>query len=106
MIFAIDFDGVIHDYKNPLMGHRMGAPVEGAVKSISGIKKRGHRIIVFTVRGDDVGKKHVAEWLNFYHVPFDEITNIKKMADVYIDDKGFSFSTWADFFIHFPALVL
>jgi ribonucleotide monophosphatase NagD (HAD superfamily) len=29
-VIAVDFDGVVHDYKHPLPDRRMGEPIEGA----------------------------------------------------------------------------
>ncbi len=48
-ILAIDFDGVIHDFKNPIEGRRMGAPIEGTKEALDKFKSKGYKIIVFTV---------------------------------------------------------
>lgn len=96
MILAIDFDGVVHDHKHPIEGRRMGAPIEGAKEALQIFKRRGDRVIIFSVWGDAVRQKVIADWLKFYAIPHDSITNIKPMADVYIDDKAIRFTSWLD----------
>jgi len=90
MILAIDFDGVVHDYKNPLFGRRMGAPVEGAQAALAKLARR-HTIIIFSVWGDSPAMK---EWLFFYKIRYHKVTNVKPVADVYIDDRALRFTTW------------
>ena len=94
---AIDFDGVIHDYKNPVPGRRMGALIEGAKEALERFRANGYRIISHTVRGTtEQSIKCVADWMNYFECPFDEITNIKPNAEAYIDDKGISFTSWLE----------
>lgn len=96
MTLAIDFDQVIHDTKNPIPGRRMGGPILGAKEALERLKKRGDTIIVFTVWGGDAGRKTISDWMNYYQIPFDSITNIKPSADAYIDDKGIRFNNWEE----------
>jgi ribonucleotide monophosphatase NagD (HAD superfamily) len=93
---AIDFDGVIHDYKNPVPGRRMGAPIAGAKEALTSLKDKGYEIVVFTVWGDEKGQKVIADFMNYYQLPFDRITNIKPQAEYYIDDKAIAFLRWDD----------
>lgn len=94
MIIACDFDGVIHDNKNPVAGRRMGGPIDGAKAALDFLKDGGHTIIVFTVWGGKKNQKTIAVWMNYYSLPFDSITNIKPQADVYLDDKAILFMDW------------
>lgn len=97
MIIAVDFDGVIHDYKNPIPGRKMGAPMEGAKQGLEYFRRNGFKIIVFTVwGGTDQGKKTIKDFMNYYILPFNEITNIKPQADYYLDDKAIRFTSWKD----------
>lgn len=97
MILAIDFDGVIHDIKNPLPGRRMGGPIIGAKEALVGFKREGHHIVIFTVRANsEASKMTVIDWLTYYEIPFDDVTNIKINADYYIDDKAIQFISWDD----------
>jgi len=70
----------------------MGLPVDGAVEAMRALKAKGHVIIIHTVRGDR--PKHVMDWLSYYNIPFDDVTNIKPNADLYIDDKAITFKGW------------
>lgn len=94
LILAIDFDGVIHDFKNPLTGRRMGAPINGAKEALEFFKKRGDTIIIHSVWGDK--PKAISDFMVYYGLPFDSITNIKPNADVYLDDKAVRFTNWEE----------
>ena len=87
---AIDFDGTIHDYKNPVKGKRMGEPIEGAKQALSRHRMLGYKVIIHSVWGykDNI----IGDWMKFYGIPYDEITNIKPQADYYIDDKAIRFN--------------
>lgn len=94
MILAIDFDGVIHDNKNPIEGKRMGPPIVGAKEALQQMRETGEAIIIFCVWANDYGWKVIHDWMEFYQIPFDDITNVKPQADVYIDDKALKFESW------------
>lgn len=96
MILAIDFDGVIHDFKNPLKGRRMGAPIQGTKEALEKLKQDGHTIIIHTVWGDARGSKIIEDFMKYFDLPYDSITNIKPQADFYIDDKAISFISWQE----------
>lgn len=91
-ILAIDFDGVIHDPSKKGPGMRLGLPMPDAIESMQRLKARGHQLVVFTVRGDR--PKHIMDWCHYHGIPFDDVTNIKRDADLYIDDKAITFTTW------------
>jgi ribonucleotide monophosphatase NagD (HAD superfamily) len=86
---AIDFDGTIMDPTNVDPGFRMGNPMAEAQEVINYLYKQNYKIIIHTNRGNS--PKHVEDWLKFYHIPFDEVTNIKPNADYFIDDKALKF---------------
>lgn len=87
---AIDFDGVLCDPQNVEPGFKMGNPILGAQDSIRKLWAQGWYIIIFTVRGGL--PKHVEEWLKFFDIPFNEVTNIKP-NDVafFVDDHALRF---------------
>ena len=94
-ILAVDFDGVLHDHAHPKVGHTMGPPVEGAKGAINALLRAGHKIIIHTVWPPD--RHHVIlDWLEFYEFPPLPITNIKPVADAYIDDKAIRFDSWPE----------
>lgn len=95
MTLAIDFDGVVHDHKRPIAGRRMGPPIEGAQEALAQLKWQGHRIIIHSVWGGE--KKTIGDWMVFYKIPYDDITNIKPQADIYLDDKAVRFTSWREF---------
>ena len=95
-VIAVDFDGVIHDFKNPVPGRRMGPPIQGAQDALNRLRAQGYEIVVFTVWGDEKGQKTISDFMNYYDLPFDRITNIKPNADAYIDDKAVRFTSWED----------
>lgn len=73
----------------------MGEPINGAVDALKELKAKGYIIVIHTVRGDR--PKHVEDWLRFYGIPFDLVTNIKVPALVYIDDRALRFNgNWLD----------
>jgi hypothetical protein len=94
VILAIDFDGVIHDYKHPVLGRTMGMPLEGARTALEAFKAAGHTIVVFTVRD---GEPYVHDWMHYYGIPYDSITRIKGDFDLIIDDRAVNFTSWEDF---------
>jgi hypothetical protein len=93
MTLAIDFDGVIHDPTVKAPGKRMGTPLAGSLESLTTLKNQGHTIIVYSFRARG-GLTHIAQWLQYFKIPYDEITYIKPDADAYIDNKGWRFTDW------------
>lgn len=94
-MIAIDFDHTIHDAANPIKGRRMGPPMDGAKEAIEKLRQK-HKIVIFTVWGDVKGRKTIADWMNYYKIPYDEITNIKPNATVFIDDRAIRFTSWEE----------
>ena len=92
MIIAVDFDGVIHDHKNPLPGKKMGMPIIGTKDGLEKLKSGGHEIIIYTARRD---YKPIMDFMNYYKLPFNLITSMKPKADWYIDDKAIRFNSWS-----------
>lgn len=105
---ATDFDGTIHDQDNREPGRKMGKPFPGAKETLTRLRELGATIVIHTCRArpyketvDGVdyepGVKHVEDWLNFFEIPFDEVTAIKPLAMAYVDDKAIPFQgNWAD----------
>lgn len=97
-VLAIGFDGVIHDKAHPVPGRRMGGPMPGAERAMTALHAGGCRLIVHCVWADsEHNRRVICDWLSYYMIPFDEITNIKPAADVYLDDKAVRFASWVDF---------
>ncbi len=97
MTISVDFDDTIMNTKNVLQGYRMGQPEPGAIASVNRLYNEGHTIIIFTARdvSQPTAYKAVADWLEYFHIPYHMITNIKQHStDVYIDDKAIHYDTW------------
>lgn len=91
---AIDFDGVIHDKANPVEGMRMGLPIEGAKEALMGLKNN-YTLIIHTVMATTPSGIHaVSDWLDYYEIPYDQVTATKPNAICYLDDKGLKFINW------------
>tara|TARA_R110002110_G_scaffold81298_15_gene211497 strand:- start:2399 stop:2773 length:375 start_codon:yes stop_codon:yes gene_type:complete len=91
---AIDFDGVIHKYSKGWQGlqNAYDPPNDGAVESIKRLKELGFRLVIFSSRSVPV----INEWLKKYELEeyFDEVTNTKIPARIYIDDRAYHFESW------------
>ena len=55
-------------------------------------KSRDYRLVVFSTRPKEV----IADWLKNYDLAdyFEDITDIKIPAKIYIDDRGYKFENW------------
>lgn len=104
MIIALDFDRTILDTDNPEPGHKMGAPLPGAVESIQRLYDMGHKIVIHSCRANEGQRsiKVMTDWLNHFQIPYHSIwgessSDIGKIvADCYVDDRGLQFISWED----------
>ena len=94
MKIAIDFDGVIcHRVGIPTVMNKEDRPVDGALHAIDLLLKMKYQLWVFTSNPD---LHEVRAWLKRNDFPELEVTNIKKPAHVYIDDRAIRFTNWQD----------
>lgn len=94
MVLAIDLDDTIHDTQNVLPGYKMGRPIKGTVEALEELSKE-HKIIIHTVRAvTPEGTKAAKDWLDYFKIPYHQITAIKPNADCYLDNKGMKFTSW------------
>lgn len=94
MILAIDFDGVLHNPYKVQPGYKMGIAVAGAVEAMQELAKE-NKLIIHTIWGDTPQRiEAVADWLDYFKIPYSNITNIKPVADFYIDDHAIRFESW------------
>lgn len=68
-------------------------PVEGALHTIQLFLEMKYHVWVFT---SNPNLEEVKEWLKKNNFPDLEVTNIKKPAHVYIDDRALRFTNWND----------
>lgn len=100
---AIDFDGVIHEFKGWGDGTCYGEPLQGSLEAIKTLSQQ-YKIIIFTAKAKPnrplvngkTGTELVWEWLKKHNVDqyIDEVTPEKPRACLYIDDKGYRFENW------------
>lgn len=103
---CIDIDGVIANLKQKGETYSDVDPIIGAKQKINALKDSGHYIILHTARhmktcDGNVGKvvqrigQQTLDWLAKHEIQYDEIYFGKPWADIYIDDNGFRFESWA-----------
>ncbi len=91
-IIALDFDGVIHDYKGWTGPMPTGEPVPGALETVRWLKQTGYELFILSARVEHpMGKACIEEWMHDHGFPQIEVTIEKKHADLYVDDRGFRF---------------
>lgn len=91
---VFDFDGVISTYENGWQGEHVinDKPVDGIRDVMIKIKK-DYRIVILSTRcSTKEGKEVLSDWLDEYGIPYDELTDVKPKALVYIDDRAIRFN--------------
>lgn len=106
MIIAIDFDGTIVENKYP----QIGREIPFATETIKALEKKGHRIILWTMRYGELLDEAVAfcesRGVSFYAVnksfpeeEFDEKLSRKVNADLFIDDRNYGgLPSWGEIY--------
>ena len=97
---CLDFDGVIHRYKN---GYGDGSiydkPNGGAIDGITELVDIGFEVVICSARPD---LKEIGYWLKKYGLKRKvKITNKKPIAIAYIDDRAIRFTNWTDLMNYF-----
>lgn len=89
MIFAIDFDGTIHDWQHPVPGRKMGPPFPYAKEALEKMRAGGHKVIIHSCNRREV----IEGWMRYFEIPYDYIWDEKgkPVADYYIDDNAVRF---------------
>lgn len=91
---AIDFDGTLHDVAARKPPHRLGQPFPSADVALPYFRSIGLRIAVFCVWADsDKNVETIAKWMDYFHLPYDEVTNVKMDAVAYVDGRAVPFDT-------------
>lgn len=86
---AIDFDGVLSDYRGWTGQVPTDPPVRGTREAVTRIRELGYRVAVFSCRALTVaGREGIAAWLTEHDITVDEITAIKPHAVLYLDDRA------------------
>lgn len=108
LVIAVDFDGTLCEFAFPKIGKQNDHQKELMNRLIE-LKKEGHKLILWTNRGDNKEYPVLTEAINWCKnkgLEFDSINenipNQKKlsgyspkvMADIYIDDKAINIKDW------------
>jgi len=106
LTIAVDFDGTIVEHKYP----EIGKELPFATDTLKTLKKKGHRLILWTYRtGDELnealefckerGLEFYAVNQNYPEEKFDKNIGRKILADMYIDDRNFGgMPAWTDIY--------
>ncbi len=92
--YAFDFDGVIAEYRGfkGLEPTHVGKPIEAVANAIRILKQHGHKIIIYSTRGEEMLRKYCDD----NKIPVDYINRNpekegenpgKPVAYVYVDDR-------------------
>ena len=84
---CVDFDGVLNNYTGWKGEKELFTPKDGAKEFLEGLSER-YTITIFTTR--DTAK--IKFWMKKYDMYYDNITNIKRGAVCYIDDRAILFN--------------
>ena len=92
---AIDFDGVIHSYKQGWTGETPeDEPMPGVEDALQKLESDGWKLVIMSTRDEN----EIWDWLEKYDLThyFSNVTNTKIPAKLYIDDRGYHFENWDD----------
>src|SRR3990167_2021033 len=100
-IICIDFDGTICKQQSFGDGLIHEKPKENVKEALTKLKNNNYKIVILTTRlnpsleGDvQLKKQRLEAWLKQYQIPYDEITNNKPRAKIYIDNRAIKFNDW------------
>lgn len=94
---AVDFDGVCHDPTKIQKGYKLGVPIDGAFEALWELKNKGAIIVIHSVWASTEQRCNaIGEWMQYFKLPYDFVTNQKPLCDLYIDNNGYRFENWQD----------
>ena len=92
---ALDFDGVIHGYRNDWEGITAinDRPVEGAREAIKLLRHKGYQILVYSTRcSTQRGRQAISEWCKKWFIKIDGLSIEKPPCLCYVDDRAIKFN--------------
>ncbi|OGU56269.1 MAG: hypothetical protein A2V66_07205 [Ignavibacteria bacterium RBG_13_36_8] len=94
-IIAVDFDGVLHRYSRGWQkGEIYDEPVEGVKGALEKLTQN-FELKLFTAREET---ESIIKWLEKHGLRkyFTHITNVKPVAELYVDDRALKFNNWTE----------
>ena len=93
---VIDFDGTIMEYEGYKDGSLYGEPIEGSFNFILTLIQKRYTVYILTARPNHYD---IPKWLEDKDFPKEaiskvKVTNKKPPAALYIDDRGYRFTTY------------
>lgn len=83
-VLALDFDGTIRSWDT-------NEPLEKARETINTLREYGWFIIIHSCNDPEF----IQEWMDNHDIRYDSISTMgKPIADVYLDDRGLTFTSW------------
>lgn len=92
----IDIDGVLAQEKKQTPYYTL-LPVDEAARSLEVLKQKGFNIVLHTARFE-FERQETIDWLAKNGFLYDDIKFGKPRGLVYIDDRGYRFKNWQQFF--------
>jgi len=96
MRICIDFDGVLHKRPDGPSSDAFvprGGAIPGALEFVKRLYKQGHIVVILTARaGNQQGHTGVETWLIEQGFPPLEVTCLKPVCDLLIDDNAYRFT--------------
>ena len=88
----VDIDGTICK-EGSIKERANSEPLPGAKEALSGMRKDGHVVVLWTARGW-TEYKLTKSWLDKHGFEYDQIMMGKPIAHVWIDDRAKEFKGW------------
>lgn len=93
---VIDIDGVLANEQENLPLERRSI-INEAAESMRRLKQKGYQIILCTSRLS-AQREATVRWLKDHNIVFNDILFGKPRGLLYIDDRGYRFTDWKQFF--------
>lgn len=90
---VVDMDGVLCS-EMPTFERSLAEPLPGAAAGLLALKGSGYRVVIYTARGwQEYDMTY--RWLKNHDMVFDVLMCGKPIADLWIDDRAISFTSWS-----------
>lgn len=93
-VIAVDFDDCLQHRVTSKPGEIFGEPITGSLEALHYLCRK-YRVVIHTcVAHTPAGWTAVHKWLEGHNASYHEITAVKPIADIYLDNKGLRFTDW------------